>query len=244
MNNTFEITIPVLNEEETLKEKVTELHDFLAVKYPALNWGIVIGDNGSTDRTFEIGKELEKNYPNVKLLSVGERGVGKALKYSWNRSKADIMASMDLDLSTDISHITEALDAIQKSGYDLVYASRLHKKSNVIGRTFQRELSSRSFNFLVQTYLGSNISDGMCGFAFFKKEVFIKLNELGLRNDRWFFQTELLVMADWLKYKIFELPVKWTDDPNSKVKILNLAMEYFKDMRKLRKRKKSIIIKK
>lgn len=241
MNNIFEITIPVLNEEETLQDKVTELHTFLSLKYPEQNWGIVIGDNGSTDRTFEIGQNLQKLFSNVMILSIGERGVGKALKYSWNRSSADILASMDLDLSTDIIHITGAIDAIRMNGYDLVYASRLHKNSNVIGRSFTRELSSRGFNFMVRTFLNTKISDGMCGFAFFKKEVFTKLNAIGLRNDKWFFQTELLVMADWLKFKIFELPVKWTDDPNSKVKIIPLAIEYYKDMKALRKRKKTIL---
>ena len=241
MKKTFEITIPVLNEEDTLSDKITELHRFLADHYPGMNWGIVIGDNGSADNTLSIGKKLESQFPNVRLVSVGERGVGRALKHSWARSDADILASMDLDLSTDIIHITESIDAINNNNYDLVYASRLHKNSKVAGRSYKRELTSRGFNFLIRKYLKVKISDGMCGFIFFKKEVFDKINTIGIDNNRWFFQTELLVMADWLKYRICELPVKWTDDPNSKVKVIRLALEYLQDMKLLRMRRKTIL---
>jgi glycosyltransferase involved in cell wall biosynthesis len=241
MNNTFEIAIPVLNEEATLSPKISELHGFLAAQYPAMNWRIVIGDNGSGDNTLAIGKDLESRFPNVSIVSVGERGVGRALKYAWQRSQADILACMDLDLSTDLRHITESLDALVSNHCDLVYASRLHRDSQVSGRSFKRELTSRGFNFLIRKYLNVNISDGMCGFIFFKKEVFGTIHDIGIDNNRWFFQTELLVMAAWLKYRLYELPVKWTDDPNSKVKVVRLAWEYLQDMRLLRKRRKSIL---
>jgi glycosyltransferase involved in cell wall biosynthesis len=241
MNTLFEITIPVLNEESTLMEKITELNQFLLNKYPSMNWRIVIGDNGSTDKTLSIGKKLESQFPNVRLISVGEKGVGRALKFSWGQSQADILASMDLDLSTGLDHIVESIDAIHNRNYDLVYASRLHRNSKVIGRSFKRELSSRGFNFIIKRYLNVNISDGMCGFVFFKKEVFNKIISHGIDNNKWFFQTELLIIADWLGYNIYELPVKWIDDADSKVKVIPLALEYIKDMKKLKMRKKSII---
>lgn len=239
---TFDITIPVLNEEATLRQNVLLLHSFLQKHYPSKNqWQIVIADNGSTDKTMEIAQQMEQEFPKIKYLKVPDRGVGLALKTSWGQSKADMVGYMDLDLATDLKHFLEAYQIIVQKGYDVVYATRLHRKSKVIGRTLKREITSRVFNLLLKFYLGNRFSDGMCGFKFLKRKHFENLHHGGARNNGWFFSTELLTVAEWQNLNIYELPVKWTDDvSSSRVKILPLAMRYLKSMQVLKNYKPNI----
>ncbi len=235
----IDITIPVLNEESTLKRQILVLHDFLKSQ-KKLNgqWKIVIADNGSTDNTVSIANGLIVDFPEIQLLSVPARGVGLALKTSWGQSTADIVGYMDLDLATDLEHFVQAYNAIASDGYDIVYGSRLHPNSKVIGRTLKREITSRAFNFILKTYLDVGFSDGMCGFKFLKREVYADLHEGGAVSEGWFFSTELLTVAEWKGYRIFELPVKWTDDTSSsRVKIVPLAMQYLKAMKALKAKK-------
>jgi glycosyltransferase involved in cell wall biosynthesis len=237
----FEITIPVLNEEKQLEEKVLQLYHFILNEFQSLHdWSIVIADNGSIDNTSIIGKNLASDYSRIKYIRLGEPGVGLALQASWNQSEAHIVGFMDLDLATNLNHLKEALNAIE-SGYDLVYASRLHKHSKVIGRSLIREISSRVFNYILRSYLNVHISDGMCGFKFMKKEIFQKLYASGAKSKGWFFSTELIVIAEWLNYKILELPVDWTDTKESHVRIIPLAIQYLKSMKSLKKNKSKYI---
>lgn len=236
---TFDVTIPVLNEEATLARQVAILHDFLSLHFAdKKQWRIVIADNGSSDQTRQIAAELADQLPEVHLVAVPEKGVGLALKTSWEQSDADIVGYMDLDMATDLPHFLEAWQALTVHSYDIVYGTRLHTRSKVIGRSLKREITSRVFNLLLKIYLGVHFSDGMCGFKFLKRSVYQKLNEGGAQNNGWFFSTELLTVAEWQKLKIFELPVKWTDDTSSsRVRILPLAKRYLKDMAQLKKRK-------
>ncbi|MBI1226782.1 MAG: glycosyltransferase [Bacteroidetes bacterium] len=236
---TFDVTIPVLNEAATLERQVLFLHDFLKKNYPEnRQWQIVIADNGSTDQTFEIAEQLHKKHPEIIPLRVPRKGVGLALKTSWSQSKADIVGYMDLDLATDLPHFLEAFDALANQGYDIVYGTRLHPKSKVIGRTVKREITSRVFNFILKTYLGVGFSDGMCGFKWLRREVYQPLNAAGAVSDGWFFSTELLTIAEWKHLKTLELPVKWTDDvTSSRVKIGPLAKQYLAAMKVLKGKK-------
>lgn len=235
----FDITIPVLNEEATLEQNVKTLHAFVRQHFPQQpSWRIVIADNGSTDRTRDIARTLSEELPEVQFVSVPSRGVGLALKTSWGQSDADIVGYMDLDLATDLPHFLEAYKALDQQGYDVVYGSRLHPDSKVINRPLKREVSSRVFNWLLKAYLGVHFSDGMCGFKFLNRSVYPELHRLGAQNDGWFFSTELLTVAEWLNLKIFELPITWTDDTSSsKVKILPLAKKYIRSMIELKKKK-------
>ncbi|MCB0615045.1 MAG: glycosyltransferase, partial [Phaeodactylibacter sp.] len=164
---TFDITIPVLNEEATLEQNVRTLHRFLREHFTqAGQWQIVIADNGSTDRTLDIARALSEEVPEITFVKVPEKGVGLALKTSWGQSQADIVGYMDLDLATALPHFLEAYDALAHQGFDIVYGSRLHPRAQVVNRPFKREVASRVFNLLLKLYLGVRFSDGMCGFKF------------------------------------------------------------------------------
>lgn len=236
---TFEVTIPVLNEAETLERQIRLLHGFLSLHFPdTRQWRIRIADNGSTDNTAGIAAALSDDLREVELVRVPEKGVGLALKTSWTQSGADIVGYMDLDLATDLQHFIQAYNALATEGYDLVYGTRLHPRSQVIGRTLKREITSRVFNFILKTYLRTRFSDGMCGFKWLKREYVKPLMDGGAQSDGWFFSTELLTVAEWQGLKLCELPVKWTDDTSSsRVHIGRLARQYLRAMRVLKKRK-------
>jgi len=235
---TFDVTIPVLNEEETLERQVRLVHAFLSEHYADKQWRIVVADNGSTDRTGQIAHGLEQTLPGIFWLRLPEKGVGLALKTSWLSSEADMVGYMDLDLATNLRHFIQAYNAIDTEGFDVVYGSRLHKKSRVIGRTVKREITSRMFNRIVGGYLGTHFSDGMCGFKWLKRKHVQKLIDGGAESKGWFFSTELLAVAEWQGLKLCELPVTWTDDAaNSKVNIPRLARQYLQAMAVLKKRK-------
>lgn len=236
---TFDITIPVLNEEATLDRQVRVLHTFLKHKFPEPGqWRIVIADNGSTDQTAHIAEVLCDDFPEVRLIRVPEKGVGLALKTSWTNSDADIVGYMDLDLATDLHHFIQAYHALATEGFDLVYGTRLHKGSKVIGRTLKREITSRVFNLMLKVYLGIRFSDGMCGFKWLLRRHVPSLMAGGAVSNGWFFSTELLTVAEWKGLNMCELPVKWTDDTtSSRVNIPGLARQYIRAMAVLKKRK-------
>ncbi len=237
---TFDVTLPVLNEAATLERQVRILHRFLTEHFPEgrRQWQIVIADNGSTDETPRIALQLSDELPEVRLVRVPKRGVGLALKTSWTQSEADIVGYMDLDLATDLVHFLQAYNALSGEGFDLVYGTRLHPRSKVIGRTLKREITSRVFNFIVRHYLGTRFSDGMCGFKWLKRRHLPRLLAGGAVSDGWFFSTELLAVAEWQGLNICELPIHWTDDTSSsKVNIPRLAQQYLKAMVALKKHK-------
>lgn len=237
---TFDVTIPVLNEELTLERQVRILHGFLQQHFPQDGqWKIVIADNGSTDNTRHIAAALCDEMPEIQLVRVPEKGVGLALKTSWSASKADMVGYMDLDLATDLQHFIQAYNALDTEGFDVVYGTRLNAKSRVIGRTIKREITSRVFNLILRSYLGIKFTDGMCGFKWLRREHVPTLIEGGAISNGWFFSTELLTVAEWKGLKICELPVIWRDDTtSSRVKIGRLAKQYLVAMRALKGRKR------
>lgn len=234
----IDVVIPVLNEEQTLERNTRKVLEFLAAQGGgAWDVRIVLADNGSTDRTGELGEKLAADHDNVAYLRVPETGVGSALKAAWGQSDADIVGYIDLDLATDLKHLPEAFAAITSQGADIVFGTRLHKDSRVLNRTLKRTVVSRIFNFAVRRVLGVSLSDGMCGFKFLRRPILERLLDGGAVSDGWFFCTEILVVAEWLGLKARELPVHWTDDPNSRVRLGKLTCEYLRAMHNLRKRR-------
>ena len=234
--STLDLVIPVLNEQDLLSENVKKIVNFIDCHIGKnFKCNVYIVDNGSTDLTPKIAKNLESDlYGKVYYRRVDKRGVGLALKSIWSESKADYIGYMDLDLATDLKYLPVALNALAYQGADMVYASRLHERSKVAGRSVKRELVSRVFNSLLRLYLNVKFSDGMCGFKFLKRECISDIMKNGAMSDGWFFCTEILVVSEWMGLKLYELPVSWTDAPNSKVKVIPLALEYVKAMKNLK----------
>lgn len=233
---TIEITIPVLNEEKLLEQNLTRAMQVLQQTLDSPErLHFVIADNGSTDRTQEIAERMAATLERVRYLRLPAPGVGAALKYAWQSSKADYIGYMDIDLATDLRHVPEAMDALAE-GYDVVYGSRLHRNSLVVGRTVQRTVISHSFNLVLKLYMGARFSDGMCGFKFLHRRVLPELMQRGAVSDSWFFSTEILLAAERLNLRLKELPVTWTDDSDSRVRLVALTARYLNAMRIFRAR--------
>lgn len=236
-----EITIPVLNEEATLERNVLAAREAIdALFEDPSRIRLVIADNGSSDGTQTIAQSLAHRYRWLRYLRLPRPGVGAALKQSWLSSDADIVGYMDLDLATDLRHLPEAVTAIEAEGCDLCYGSRLHARSEVIGRKLSRTLVSHAFNQVLKLYLGAGFSDGMCGFKFLRRDALGPLMARGAVSDGWFFSTELLLAAERLSMRVAELPVRWTDDPDSRVRMARLTLQYLRAMRVFRARDRII----
>jgi len=241
----IEITIPILNEEQTLDEQVRKVDLYIRRNLSDLGTIVlVLADNGSTDATPDIALALQLEMDGVRYLRLSERGVGRALKASWGQSEADIVGYMDLDLATDLRYLRPAIERIRSEQSDIVTGSRLAKGAKVIGRSLLRSFTSRCFNLIVKTVFRISFSDGMCGFKFLKRNCLEDIQNAGAVSDGWFFATEILIAGEYLGCRIFDLPVEWRDDPNSKVKIGKLTVEYIKAMRllllRLPERKKAL----
>jgi len=233
----LEITIPVLNEEQTIKEKISEMINYVRTNIMNVSINFIIADNGSIDKTQEYSQELIEKYSNLSYIKLPEKGVGLALRTSWLKSKADYVGYMDLDIATDLEALKTVVSEMEKNT-KIINGSRLLKDSIVINRTLLREISSRSFNLILKLILGIKFSDGMCGFKFFDRSTAQELINTGIDTKGWFFSTEMLVKGYWKNFKIKEIPVKWTDDRNSKVKIVSLSLNYLKSIFRLKKEEK------
>ena len=238
MANSVDIVLPVLNEENALRPSTVTLHEFLAANLSGYDWRILIADNGSTDSTLPIAKDLSADLANVGYLSLPERGRGRAQSKAWLGSEADILAYMDVDLSADLNALPELLAAIAVDGYDLAIGSRLMRGSKVIGRPLRREFISRSYSLLVRSVFLEgfrllDIVDYQCGFKAISRSAARELVPL-VRDTGWFFDSELLLLAKKNGYRVKEIPIKWTDDPDSRVKIVRTAYGDFKGLLRLR----------
>ena len=233
MPTSVEIVIPVLNEEVALPTSTATLHRFLSSDLGGFDWRIVIADNGSTDSTLDVAKQLSHDYSQVGFLTLNERGRGRALRRAWLDSDADILAYMDVDLSTQLGALPKLLGAIDGEGCDVAIASRLKRGARVIGRPFQREIISRTYSLLVRGMFLLSIRDYQCGFKAISKTAADELVPL-VRDNGWFFDSELLLLAVKNGYRVYEAPVTWTDDPDSRVRIVSTALGDMKGLLRLR----------
>lgn len=231
----IEVAVPVLNEEKRLAlgiDRLVSKMEKLGIKYI-----ITIADNGSNDKTPEVSRSLTTKYKNVRYVRVEGRGVGLALKKVWAESEMEIVGYTDVDMSTNLNHLDDVIQALNE-GFDVINSSRLLTGSKVINRTFKREIASRIFNLILRFRLGVKITDGMCGFKFLKKSVYSKILQAGWSlSNKWFFNSEIICKAEFLNIKIKEIPVTWTDDSHSNVKLIPLAIEYIKEIERVRKEK-------
>jgi len=219
----FDIVVPVYNEEKELEENITKLHSFLKDNFLSTLWHIVIVDNASNDRSLSIAKKLSKRLDNVSFIHLNKKGRGRAVRKVWLESKADIVAYTDIDLSTDLNSLNPMVKKLL-DGYDIAIGSRLLSDSVVTNRSFLREIISRMYNVLLKIFFQVRFSDAQCGFKVIKRKVFQSLSSY-IENNEWFFDTELLVIAEKIGFKIYEHPVKWQDNPGSTVRVLPTILE-------------------
>ncbi len=217
-----ELVVPTLNEAHTLEKSIETIRSYLQsdFPYPAR---VLVADNGSHDGTGELGDRLAAKYDDVRCLRLDQRGRGRALREAWSQSDADIVAYTDVDISTELPALEKICRAIHEDGFHLGTGSRLMAESSVT-RGLKREFISRSYNLFVKLVLGTKFSDAQCGFKAITQEVASKIIPQ-IEDNGWFFDTELLVLAEKQGFKIKDVPVRWIDDDDSRVKILSTAWD-------------------
>jgi putative flippase GtrA len=221
----LDIVIPVYNEGRDLAGSVRRLHQFLAteVPYPSR---ITVADNASTDSTLAVAQELADELQDVDVIHLEAKGRGGALYTAWMASEADVVAYMDVDLSTDLSALMPLVAPLISGHSDLAIGSRLAASSRVV-RGPKREFVSRSYNLILRGVLGARFSDAQCGFKAVRADVARQLLPL-VADTGWFFDTELLVIAERAGLRIHEVPVDWVDDPDSRVDVVSTAINDLK----------------
>ncbi|MDP2649857.1 MAG: glycosyltransferase [bacterium] len=227
-----EITVPVYNEEKELEKSITVLYEFCDKNLKSYDWHITIADNASSDNTPVIALTLTKKNPKILYFRLEQKGRGRAVKRVWSQSKCDYCLYMDLDLSTDLIHLPNILKKLEK-GYDVAIGSRLAKGARVEGRTFLRELTSRALNFFfIRFFFHTHFTDAQCGFKGATRKVVENLIPKIKDND-WFFDGELLIVAEKSGYKIYEEPVHWVDNPGSTVRLISTIWGDLMSIRRL-----------
>jgi glycosyltransferase involved in cell wall biosynthesis len=226
-----EVTVPVYNEEKVLAESVRKLHAYLTANLP-FHFVITIADNASTDETFAIARRMEAELPRVRAVHVDRKGRGLALRHVWGATAADIVAYMDADLSTGLEAFLPLIAPLVSGHCDVATGSRLLPGANVV-RGPKREIISRTYNVLLRMFLAARFSDAQCGFKAGRSEV-IRALLPDVQDDAWFFDTELLLLAQRRGLRICEIPVTWVEDPDSKVDIVRTALADLRGMARLR----------
>jgi len=226
----LDVVVPVHNERSALPRSIRRLHRYLTDHVP-LDWRIVIADNASTDGTPLVAAALADELPGVATIYVAEKGRGRALRAAWSSSDADVVCYMDVDLSTGLSALLPLLAPLVSGHSDIAIGSRLARGAAVV-RGAKRELISRGYNALLHAALGARFSDAQCGFKALRADAArMLLSEV--RDDSWFFDTELLVLAQRRGMRIHEVPVDWVEDPDSRVEIVRTAVDDLRGVARL-----------
>jgi len=216
-----EIVVPVHNEQDDLGPSIHRLHAFLRDRFPFTAL-ITIADNASTDATWNRARELAEQLDGVRAVHLDAKGRGRALQHVWASSDARVVAYMDVDLSTDLAALLPLVAPLLSGHSDVAIGSRLARTSRVV-RGPKREIISRCYNLLLRTTLRARFSDAQCGFKAMRTDA-ARLMLPHVKDTAWFFDTELLVLAERSGMRIAEVPVDWVDDPDSRVDITSTAL--------------------
>lgn len=230
----LDVVIPVYNEEKVLEQSVTTLARTLTEVAP-FPWRIVIADNASTDRTLEIARRLATSSEGrVAVIHLDQKGRGRALRLAWSTSPAQVMAYTDVDLSTNLHHLMPMVQPLIDGRYHVATGSRLMKASRVT-RQWKREVISRCYNGLVRAFFPRRrFVDAQCGFKAITRDAAQELLPL-VADEAWFFDTELLLRAEQRGYRVWEVPVEWIEDLDSRVKIVRTAVDDVKGLWRVRR---------
>ncbi|ROR90476.1 bifunctional glycosyltransferase family 2/GtrA family protein [Nocardioides aurantiacus] len=225
----LDVVIPVYNEEAQLEASVARVLEHLRT----LPWSarVTIADNASTDQTALIARRLAHAHADVEVVHLAEKGRGRALKRVWHASASEVLVYMDVDLSTDLAALLPLVAPLVSGHSDLAIGSRLARTSRV-QRGAKRELISRGYNLVLRQALRARFSDAQCGFKAIRRDAARELLPL-VRDDAWFFDTELLVVAERAGLRIHEVPVDWVDDPDSSVDLVRTALDDLRGVARL-----------
>ena len=226
----IDVVVPVHDEEAALEASLRRLHRYLSSEFP-FSWRIVVADNASTDATPAIAARLAGELPGVDVLRLDVKGRGRALRAAWSASRARVVCYMDVDLSTDLRGLLPLVAPLLSGHSDLAIGTRLAHGARVV-RGPKREFISRSYNHVLHAALRARFSDAQCGFKAVRRDVLDPLLA-DVRDDGWFFDTELLVLAQRRGLRIHEVPVDWVDDPDSRVRIVRTAIDDLKGVARL-----------
>ena len=226
----LEIVVPVYNEEAALALSVRRLHRFLSAEFP-FSWRIVIADNASTDSTPAVARDLAAALPGVRTLRLERKGRGRALRAAWAASGARVVCYMDVDLSTDLRALLPLVAPLLSGHSDVAIGTRLARSARVV-RGPKRELISRTYNALLHMTLRARFSDAQCGFKAVRADLLPALLP-EVKDESWFFDTELLVRAQRRGLRIHEVPVDWIDDPDSRVSVVRTALDDLRGVARL-----------
>ncbi|WP_037672629.1 bifunctional glycosyltransferase family 2/GtrA family protein [Streptomyces globisporus] len=221
----LDVVIPVYNEEKDLEPCVRRLHEHLLRTFP-YGFRVTVADNASTDTTPAVAAALAAELPEVRSVRLEQKGRGRALRTVWSASDAPVLAYMDVDLSTDLNALLPLVAPLISGHSDLAIGSRLARSSRVV-RGPKREFISRAYNLILRSSLAARFSDAQCGFKAIRREVAERLLPM-VEDTGWFFDTEMLVLAERAGLRIHEVPVDWVDDPDSTVHIVRTATDDLK----------------
>ncbi len=226
-----EVVVPVYNEQEALPKSIPALCAYLETYFP-YRWSVVIADNASTEATLSVAEGLAHQYPRVSVLHLKEKGRGRALKAAWLASEADVVAYMDVDLSTNLWSFLPLVAPLATGHSDVAIGSRLLRGA-MVTRQWKRELISRCYNLLIKGMFRNGFSDAQCGFKAVKRGVAQELLPC-IEDGEWFFDTELLLLAEERGYRVSEVPVEWVEDLDTRVDIAATALEDVKGLLRVR----------
>jgi putative flippase GtrA len=228
-----EIVVPVHNEQQVLEASIERLHRYLVASFP-FAFRIVIADNASADGTWLLAKRLAERHPDVRAVHLAEAGRGRALRQVWAASDADVVAYMDVDLSTGLEALLPLVAPLLSGHSDLAIGTRLANGAAVV-RGPKRELVSRCYNLLLRTTMRARFTDAQCGFKAGRTEVVQALLPV-VEDQAWFFDTELLLAAQRGGLRIHEVPVDWVEDTDSRVDVLRTALDDLRGMARVARR--------
>ncbi|MEI6044769.1 MAG: dolichyl-phosphate beta-glucosyltransferase [Chloroflexota bacterium] len=227
-----DIVIPVYNEEAQLEQSVKTLYNYLQLQFP-YTWRITIADNASQDQTWKIAQHLEQSYPGqVRALHLDQKGRGRALRYAWLSSDAQIVSYMDVDLSTDLNCLLPLIAPLASGHSQIAIGSRLARGAKV-ERQWKREVISRGYNLLIKLVFGPVFSDAQCGFKAVRRELLLQMLP-EIENNEWFFDSEMLLLAEQNNIRIHEVAVDWVEDLDTRVNIKWTVTEDLKGLWRMR----------
>lgn len=227
-DNTLSINLlfPVLNERLRLENGIERSMEYLR-KNVTIPYQLTILDNGSDDETPEIGMALDKKYPEVTYVRVGERGVGVAFRKGIELNTCDIVGYMDIDLSTDLKYLSKTIEMFEKDPtLQYVNGSRFSKDSDTKGRKWYRKITSMGLVILLKSIFHMKATDAVCGFTWLRKEAAEELVKESSNDNGWFYTIEFLLRAERKGMKIYDMPVEWQEDYNTTVKIWKTIKNY------------------